>query len=432
MRHHWVRAFLIVPALVLTTALSLAEDRVAFYRDVLPILQENCQECHRPAGANYGGMVAPMSLQTYQEVRPWAKAIVQQVASREMPPWDAAKDFHGVFRNERSLTDEEIALIERWVRTGAPRGNPADAPEPVTFQSTNGWVIGEPDLVVEMPEPYYVGDDVYDLYTAFEVDLTDAQLPEDAWITAFQCKPGSPVIHHFNCHLLPPEDGKLPPKRETPVSETVAPVGAGQYIGGVSSGSEASVFPEGFGLPLKKGTRVTFDIHYHKEPGPGTAVTDLSHIGFKLTHTEPARSIGGVPPLLRFDIDIPPREPSHQIGPVALTLPRDVDVVALMPHMHMRGDRAKFEAFYPDGTSEVLLYVPTYDFSWQTVYYYNELKRLPAGTRVEYTSWYNNSPEMAAERGFDPDQRVRFGQKSTDEMMMGFMMASPVPDESTD
>lgn len=411
---------------------TAADSRVTFYRDILPILQQNCQECHRPAGANYGGMVAPMSLQTYDEVRPWAKAIVKQVIAKDMPPWDADNAFHGVFRNERSLTDEEIAAIERWVRTGAPRGNPADAPQPVEFKSTNGWVIGEPDLVVEMPEPFYVGDEIDDLYTAFEVDLSDEQLPADAWITAFQCKPGSTVIHHFNCHLLAPVNGKLPPKRESPISPTVAPVGAGQYIGGVSSGSDASMFPEGFGLPLKKGTRVTFDIHYHKEPGPDTAVTDLSHIGFRLSREKPARTIGGVPPLLRFDIDIAPLEPQHQIGPVAYTLPHAVDVVALMPHMHMRGDRAKFEAFYPDGTSETLLYVPRYDFSWQTVYYYNQLKRLPAGTRVEYTSWYNNSPEMAEKRGFDPNQRVHFGQSSTDEMMMGFIMASPVPDESTD
>ena len=406
-----------------------APERTTFYRDVLPILQENCQECHRPAGANLGGMVAPMSLTSYEETRPWAKSIVQQITSKEMPPWDADESFHGVFANERSLTDEEIATITRWVELGAPRGNTKDAPPPVEFTSVDGWLIGEPDLVVAMPEPYFVSDDVSDQYTAFSVDLTEVQLPENAWITAFQCKPGSPIIHHFNCHLLAPANGKLPPPRGKPESNTISPEGAGQYIGGVSSGSDASKYPEGFGLPLKKGTRVTFDIHYHKEPGPGTAVTDLSHIGFKLSKTPPTRALGGIPPMMHFAIDIPPAEANHQIGPISHTLREPVDIIALMPHMHMRGDKAKFEAFYPNGTSEVLLYVPKYDFSWQTVYYYNELKRIPAGTRVEYTAWYDNSPEMAEARGFDSNQNVHFGQKSTDEMMMGFVMGSVVPQD---
>ncbi len=404
-----------------------AADAPNFFRDVLPVIQENCQECHRPAGANFGGMVAPMSLMTYDEVRPWAKSIAEKVQSHEMPPWDAAPEQRGQFSNERVLNDEEIALIVQWVQSGAPRGNPKDAPEPREFKSTGGWLIGEPDLIVPMPAPFKVSDDVFDLYTAFEVDLTDAMLPQDAWITAFQCKPGSPIIHHFNCHVLAPVDGKLPPHRGTVESTDISPAGAGQYLGGISSGTDASVFPEGYGVPLKKGTRVTFDIHYHKEAGPGTGLTDLSEIGFKLTTKQPARTIGGVPALMQFNINIPPREASYQMGPVKSVMQSDVDVIALMPHAHMRGDKAKFEAFYPDGTSEILLYVPTYDFAWQTVYYYNQIKRLPKGTRVEYTAWYNNSPEMAAIRGFDSEQNVKFGEKSTDEMMMGFMMASPVP-----
>jgi len=414
--------------LLATPSVAIAADAPTFFRDVLPVLQEKCQECHRAAGANFGGMVAPMSLQTYEEVRPWAKSIVEKVTSREMPPWDASQAFHGVFKNERTLSDEQIALITSWVNGGAPKGNPKDAPEPREFAGADGWQFGEPDLIVPLPGPFAIGDEIDDLYTAFEVDLTDLQLPQDAWITAFQCKPGTPIIHHFNCHLLPPDaDGKLPPKRSSPLSSELAPVGAGQYIGGVSSGTDSSPYPDGFGVPIKKGSRVTFDVHYHKEPGPGSGVTDdSSAMGFKLTFEKPERIIGGVPALMNFNINIAPGEAAHQIGPVKTTLATDVDVLGLMPHAHMRGDKAKFEAFYPDGTSEVLLDVPHYDFAWQTVYYYKDIKRLPAGTRVEYTAWYNNSPEMAAIRGFDSEQRVTFGQKSTDEMMMGFLMASPV------
>jgi hypothetical protein len=408
-----------------------AQEKPTFYRDILPVLQENCQECHRPAGTNYGGMVAPMSLMTYEETRPWVKSMVKQVVSREMPPWDAALEHVGTFRNERVLTQDEIDLIQRWADSGAPRGNPADAPAPREFRNSDGWMIGEPDLVVPMPEPFHVSDDVDDLYAAFYVDLTEEQLPRDRWITAFQCKPGSTIIHHFNCHLLAPVDGKLPPTQGFPDTEKgeIAPQGAGQYIGGVSSGTDANVYPPGFGRELAKGSRVTFDIHYHKEPGPGTGVTDLSHIGFKLSDEPPERVLGGAGTQFFFNIEIPPGAKDYQLGPLQYTYFQDTDIIGLMPHMHMRGARAKFEAFYPDGTSEVLLHVPNYDFAWQTVYYFNEFKRLPAKTRLEFTAWYDNSEEMAEERGFDHTQTVTYGQKSTDEMMMGFVTSTPAVDE---
>ena len=431
-----------IPALILTAVIALGsspssyagdesqQERVTFTRDVLPILQENCQECHRPAGTNYGGMIAPMALMSYDEVRPWAKSIATQVKTKEMPPWDAAESHRGVFVNERYLTDEEIATILTWVETGAPRGNPDDAPAPKVFENTGGWMIGEPDLIVTIPETFVVGDEVDDLYTAFSVDLTEEQLPGDRWITAFQCKPGVDIIHHFNAHLLVPVDGKLPAPPEFPDTDKgeIAPQGAGQYIGGTASGTDANRYPEGFGLPLKMGTRVTFDIHYHKEPGPGTGVIDgTSQIGFRLTDTPPKRRLGGGPGLLTtFRIEIPPGEGHHQIGPVSRTFRRDSEIVGLMPHMHLRGHEAKFEAFYPDGTSEVLLHVPRYDFAWQTVYYFKELKPIPAGTRVEYTAWYDNSAEQAALRGFDSTQTVRYGPESTDEMMMGFITSAAV------
>lgn len=415
---------------LLVTLGASAQDRVTFYKDVLPVLQENCQECHRPAGSNLGGMVAPMSLMTYQETRPWAKSIVKQIQSGKMPPWHADEAHAGQYSNERSLTKAEIALITDWVDLGAKRGQSTDAPAPKEFATTEGWNLGEPDLIVTMPEPFLVEDDVVDLYTAFEVDLTEEMLSEDVWITGFQCKPGSKVIHHFNCHLLYPDaDGNLPPGRNSPVSDAISPVGAGQYIGGVASGTGANRYPEGFGLPLKKGTRVTFDIHYHKEAGEGTSAFDQSSIGFQLTRTPPTRQMKSAGPLSTFAINIPPGARQHKLGPVSQIFKQDSEIISFMPHMHMRGARAKFELFYPDGTSEVALHVPTYDFSWQTVYYLEEMMKVPEGTRIEFTAWYDNTPERAAEFGFDHNNTVRFGQASTDEMMMGFVMSAPVTSE---
>lgn len=417
-----------VPLVLLTPpGASAADPPPTYYRDLVPILQEHCQDCHRESGKNYGGMVAPMALESYQEVRPWARSIARQVKAREMPPWDADRAFHGVFANERTLEDEEIGTILAWVRAGAPAGDPADAPPRRRFEPSHGWLNGPPDLVLTIPAAYEVRDGVDDVYTAFAVDLTPEMLPEDVYIRGFQCKPGVKIIHHFNAHVLYPDaDGSLPPPPTVPESTSISPRGAGMYLGGVSSGTDANLYPDGYGLLLKKGTRVTFDIHYHKEPGPGTGVVDdASQIGFYFAKEPPRSPLSGLG-LFQFDIDIAPGVEEHRIGPVSKPVLRDSKIVSLMPHMHMRGKRARFEAVYPDGSREVLLEVPTYDFSWQTVYYYKELKPLPRGSTVEFTAWYDNSEAYSQERGFDAAQRVSFGQKSTDEMMMGFVMLAPV------
>lgn len=417
---------------VATPAAAADRDAPTFYADVLPVLQMHCQDCHRPAGANYGGMRAPMALTTYAEVRPWARSIARTVAAREMPPWDAHPQHDGTFANERVLNQAEIETLVNWAGTGAAPGDAADAPPPREFPSTGGWVVGEPDLVVTMPEPYFVEDDVDDLYAAFSYVLTEEDLPEDRWVVAFQCKPDSDIIHHFNLHLLPPdENGELPPPPEFPDQDQIAPSpeNSGSYMGGVSSGSDANRYPEGYGFLLRKGSRVTFDIHYHKEAGEGTGKWDQSSIGFVFADEPVERSLGsGLRPIMNFTFAIPPNDGNHQVGPYSTVARRDTDIIALMPHMHMRGKAARFEAFYPDGTTEVLLDVPQFDFSWQTVYYYDQMKRIPKGTRIEYTAWYDNSAEKAARYGFDSTRTVRFGQPSTDEMMMGFMMSAGVPE----
>jgi hypothetical protein len=413
------------------TAADAPAAAPTFYRDVLPILQENCQECHRTAGTSFGGQLAPMSLLTYDEARPWAKAIAKNVESRTMPPWDASPRHKGVFLNERSLEDVEIATLLGWASAGAPAGDARDAPPAKVFANHDGWMIGEPDLIVGMPEPYFVADDVKDLYAAFYVDLTDEMLPRDMWIKAFQCKPGSRIIHHFNAHLAyPDEQGGLPEPPSFPAEGQLAPPRAGTFIGGIASGTDSLPLPEGFGIALKRGTRITFDVHYHKEPGAGTGLWDRSEIGFLLTDQPPTRVMGDNidhrGPLGVYRFEIPPGAKGFQLGPVTATFTKDSEIVNLMPHMHMRGAAAKFEAIYPDGTREVLLDVPDYDFSWQTVYRYKDLKFVPAGTKIEYTAWYDNTPDRAARFGFDTNQTVTFGEESTDEMMMGFVTSAAV------
>ena len=192
------RLFSVVLALVCAPVWADGEPsgRVTFEKDILPIFQENCQTCHRPMGTNMSGMIAPMSLMSYREVRPWAKAIAKVVTEREMPPWHASAEHRGVFSNERTLSEEAIATIERWVARGAVRGNPADAAEPVEWPDS-GWTMGDPDLIVSFGEPFWVGDDVTDLYHNVSVTLTEEQHPEGRWIKELQFQPGSEVVHHI-------------------------------------------------------------------------------------------------------------------------------------------------------------------------------------------------------------------------------------------
>lgn len=407
-------------ALIFAAMPALAEGNVpqrpTFTKDILPILQDNCQACHRPSGLNMSGMVAPMSLMTYQEVRPWARAIERTVVSKEMPPWHASEVHHGQFENERSLTEAEIQTIVRWVKGRAPMGNPADAPPPVEFSQT-GWNFGEPDLVVSFDEPFFVEDDVEDLYHNITVKIPKEDLPEDRWIQAIEFKPGSPVVHHIIGYATPP--GK---KVEAEGEEGAQTRG---MLGGMAPGSDEERFPEGYGILLPAESQITFAMHYHKESGPGTGVDDVSHIGFKF---HPKDAVVNHPieisTIANGRFEIPPYHAKWRVG-ASRTFPEDTVLLGMLPHLHLRGLSAKYTAFYPDGESELLLDVPLYDFNWQTGYKLAEKKIIPAGTRIEMDFYYDNSGERAAEVGFNPNRSVRFGGPTTDEMDLAWITIAP-------
>lgn len=385
-----------------------ASAELTFTRDVLPILQENCQTCHRPAGTNLSGMIAPMSLMTYEEVRPWAKSIVKAIESKEMPPWDASEKYHGVFQNERTLTDDQIALVRDWVAQGAKRGNPTDAPDPVQWSET-GWNFGTPDLVVDFPEPYFVADEVEDLYYDIHTTLTEEQLPSDKWISGIEFKPGSEVVHHIIGHAYAPGEEKNERRG---------------MLGGNAPGADESSWPEGFGIELKKGSTIRFAMHYHKEPGPGTGMYDSSQIGLQF-HEQPATHPIEVSPIAHGKFEIPPYHDGWRVG-ASRTFDEDTYLLSMLPHMHLRGTYAKYTAFFPDGTTEELLEVPAWDFNWQTGYGYPEPRIIPAGTRIEMEFVFTNNEEQAAKGGFNPGRAVRFGGPTTDEMDLAWITVAPV------
>lgn len=392
---------------------------VTFTKDVLPILQDNCQTCHRPAGSNLAGMVAPMSFMSYQEVRPWAKAIAREVAARNMPPWFASEKFDGVFELERKLTQDEIDTIVEWAETGARRGNPKDAPEPKHFASAEGWTMGEPDIVIEMPEPYWVDDDVEDIQPRFETILTEDQLAEDKWIHWIEFRPGSEVVHHGGARVQPIDENGDP---------VVDPISGGKIIG-TAPGDGPDVWPEGYGKLIRKGSKIIFGMHYHKEPGPGTGMWDQSKIAIKW-HTKPVKYVVRAAGVSSRGWEIPPGHSNWQVG-AARTFEEDSYIINMMPHMHWRGKRAKYDAVFPDGSRETLLEVPNYNFDWQLTYTFKEPKFIPAGTRLEVSMWFDNSEENEWAYIMDTERPVGFGSMTIDEMNIGwteYANATPIED----
>ncbi|MEK7793113.1 MAG: hypothetical protein AAB353_01215 [Candidatus Hydrogenedentota bacterium] len=412
------RATLAIVLVAVTTAWAAnTTGPVTFTKDVLPILQENCQTCHRPAGINMSGMVAPMSLITYEEVRPWAKAVAKAVESKQMPPWHATPETSKIFRNCALMSDEEVATIKQWVETGARKGNPADAPAPLQWVST-GWNFGEPDLVVGFPEPFLLADDVSDLYHNITVTLTAEQLGEDRWIKAIEFKPGSEVVHHIIGYAN--ESGGAEESADEDGGETTQGM-----IGGNAPGTDFAQYPDGYGILLKKGSKLTFAMHYHKEAGAGTAKWDSSQIGIKF---HDANAVIDHPiditTVAHGAFEIPPHNGNWRVGAMK-RFDQSTMLMGLMPHMHLRGKAAKYIAHYPDGSSELLLDVPKYDFNWQRSYDLAEYKFIPAGTYLEMDFAYDNSDERAKEVGFDSNKAIRFGGPTTDEMDLAWYFASP-------
>ncbi len=391
-----------LPAVASSATLADVPEKPTFYEDVQPILQRSCVSCHRPGGAGLMGMVAPMAFMDYQGSRPWARSMARRVEAREMPPWHADSAHDGEFLNQRTLTDAEIETVVRWAKTGALPGDPSSAQPNPEFTSGE-WTIGKPDLVVPFEEPILIGDDVEDVYKDVAVRIPKELMPEDRYIKAMEFRPGSDVVHHI---VIFTDDQR---------DSIGFPVG---MLGGMGPGTDATVLPEGYGRLLRAGSSIRFNMHYHKEPGPGTATYDQSEIAF-IFHDEPVEHEVNWGAVGTMNFSIPPNTESHEVV-AEQALERDILLFALFPHTHLRGKASKITVTYPDGREELLLDVPAYDFNWQTNYIFKEPKRLPAGSKMRVQMWYDNSSARAAYTGIDPTRTVRWGQPTTDEMMYGF------------
>jgi hypothetical protein len=380
---------------------------VTFTKDVAPILQKSCQNCHRP------GAIAPMSLLTYQDARPWARSIKQKVTAREMPPWYIDRHI-GIskFKDDPSLTDAEIATIVKWVDAGAPQGIPADMPKPRVFADDDKWHIGKPDMIVSLPKPYELRANGPDEF--YDVDV-DPGFKEDMYIAAVETKPepySFKVVHHATANMIEDEE-------EDPV---------GLFFNEYALGKNGDIFPENSGRLIKAGSKIHFNLHLH--PSGERALVNVS-IGFKLYPK------GQVPKYVAFtqhmgdnnDLDIPPGEISRTDG--YFRLPKPAVISAFQPHMHNRGKAMCMEAIYPDirpdsarpgpARTETLSCVSNYQFGWHITYPYADDVQplLPAGTIVHITAWHDNT----AANKYNPNPRnwVGYGQRTIDEMSFAWV-----------
>ena len=393
-----------------------------FAKDVAPILYANCVSCHRP------GEMGPMSLINYQDVRPWARSIRERVASRNMPPWHADPAI-GHFRNNRSLSQKDIDTVVGWVTAGAPQGNPADMP---AFPSgmVDGWMIGKPDVVIEMPVDFEIpanGTIPYKSYNvptnftedmmvvAAEVRVEDRAHVHHAVVT-IRAPGGNQPLNALEVTMLPQESRVSP---LTPEEQARQRTGASRSastehrLAGYAVGEQPPVFPAGLAKRVPAGSELNFSMHYTTN---GTRGRDRTKIGLILAKAPPTGEI--YMGLINNGIfEIPPGTPNTKVESQGV-FQEDVKVWALHPHMHVRGKDMTYTAFYPDGRQEVLLRVPAYRFDWQLDYYLAEPKALPKGTRLLVTAHFDNS--IGNKNNPDPKATVRYGDQTWDEMMAGY------------
>jgi hypothetical protein len=398
---------------------TTASAPVTFNKEVLPLLQKNCQTCHRP------GEIAPMSLMTYKEARPWAKAIKEAVLTKKMPPWFADPKVNH-FANDRSMSETDRKVLAAWADGGAPEGNPKDAPAPPKF--AEGWEIGEPDIVVEMPQ------DVQIPATGIVRNqgvFVKVNFPKDLWVQAAEIRPSNrAVVHHMKAWVVyPKKDGAAEVAPQTPGRPVR--LGMGQEGGGreilakYNPGLDGQNFTLGDAAKfIPAGSDVYFETHYTTN---GTATTDRTKVGIVLAKNQPTRRFFTSGALTNHSFTIPAGNGNWELR-TEIPVEDNVEMTWIQPHMHMRGKDFEVRAIYPTGETQTLLKVNGYNFNWQVGYEFAKPIMIPKGSKLLSIAHFDNSPNNP----FNPDatRDVPYGAQTTDEMSVAFF--SVVVDKKTD
>jgi hypothetical protein len=417
-----------------------AEAPVTFHKDVEPILQKNCQSCHRP------GQIAPMPFLTYEAARPWAKAMKVAVATHRMPPWFADPAYQH-FANDRSLKPADINTIARWADGGAPEGDAKDAPAAIQWPA-DGWDI-QPDIIVPGPSidvPASPRGNVVEwMYITVPSGIT-----QDTWITSMEIRPSEPSVTHHICVFFkkhtddvkynspvwadrPRDDQGYAEEKSAGINGRGVPesalAGAGSIEGCYVPGQQSQDYRAHQAAKLiHAGADIVFQVHYTPN---GKAVTDHPRLGFTVSKQAPQRqyvSFGISAPSGPKVFAIPPNNPNWASPAAVAEFTADADLVWMFPHMHVRGKDMTYELTYPDGRKETILNVPRYDFNWQLGYELAAPVHVTKGTRLTVTAHYDNS----ANNKFNPDpsRTVFYGDMSWEEMMFPFF--NVVVDQSAD
>jgi hypothetical protein len=429
MFHSQCRLAVYAGALALSGAAFAADSvskPVTFTKDVAPIFQSKCEECHRP------GTSAPMALRTYQEVRPWAKSIKQRVATRNMPPWHLDKTV-GIqhFANDRSLSDDQINTIVRWVDAGSPMGDAKDLPAPRKWDDDTGWALakqyGAPDVVIKSDDftmPAH-GQDVW-----FK-PLTSVDITEPRWVRAVEMRPGSvkgrKIMHHILARLMQDESSF---KASNPQMSLDSPGGGPGLLMEWAVGKNFDVYRPGTGKLLLPGAKIWWELHIH---AVGEEIRDHAELGvyfYPKGETPKNRTY-----LTLFSgtgqggsrLDIPPNTVVSNEAFTVLKAPARLE--NFQPHMHLRGKAMAIEAILPDGQRQMLSYVNNFNFNWMNNYIYtdDDAPVLPKGAIVHVTSWHDNT--TANPNNPDPNQWVGYGDRTVDEMAHAWVNVTYISEE---
>lgn len=396
---------------VASTRASVNNAAVTFSKDIAPIIQKNCQVCHRP------GEVAPMSFMNFKEVRPWARAIREKVVSREMPPWFADPK-HGEFSNDCRLSQREIDTIVAWVESGSAEGDPKDLPPSPHY--TEGWQVGKPEVVLPMTVEFNVPAEGVVPYKYFAVPTNFA---EDRYVQIAEIRPGDRAhVHHVIVSVRYPGQGPDLPAGEINLAARQASAGAqarsaedsdGRLVGW-APGEAPLILRDGQAKLIRKGSTLIFQVHYTTN---GVVGRDRTSVGLIFSKAPVEKRVITAAAVAR-NLVIPPGEPNYE-STATFTFKEDSHIDSLHPHMHVRGKDFKYTLVYPDGTSKVLLSVPRFDFGWQLTYVFREEVAAPKGSRLEVIAHHDNS----AKNKFNPDPTatVRWGDQTWDEMMIGYL-----------
>jgi hypothetical protein len=375
------------------TAGKPAANSPTYSKDIAPILDAKCVRCHRP------GEVAPFSLASFADTLGWAGTIGEVVTERRMPPWGADE---GSYANDPSLTEQERSLILDWVQAGAPEGDPALRPQPPTFP--DGWSI-KPDQIFTGPEFTVPKEGVLELQEL----VIDPGLHEDAWVSAIEVRPSCRAVVHHATVLLKPKDAEPGLFYFDKLFDN--------YLALYVPGNSVTSFPQGFAKRIPAGWNLVLQVHFVPN---GTQQTDQIRVGVVFADSP---EVQVATRMAESPVNLQPQEVKTAVA--EFTLDDDYHLIALYPHMHLRGRSMLFEALFPDGRRETLLNVPDYDFEWQHRYVLKEPRPLPSGTRLRCTSLFDNS--AANKRNPDPTAFVKYGTATTDEMFFGaFELGRPI------